>query len=171
MLFADPVVDEQFCTRGELTYAVITSGIPGSRTQVYQILCQFLIEGMRSLGVELSYGSTKRGYIHNPNCFGTATAADLVLPDGTKLIGSAQLKRGKAILQHGSIRICPDAVLFEQVFDTPLARSPFWAKISDLLSVESIMDALTAAACEQFEMNFIVQPLSALEWNQILAQS
>lgn len=86
------------------------------RTIDYQAICQFLIHGFRSLGFNLSYGTAGRGYINNPNCFGTATAADLVLPDGTKLIGSAQLRRGNAILQHGSIRILPDAALFDQVF-------------------------------------------------------
>ena len=81
--------------QGDLTYAVVTSGLNGNRTQVYQQLCEFLIAGWQSLGIELQYGVAGRGYIHNPNCFGTATGADLVLPDGNKLIGSAQLKRGQ----------------------------------------------------------------------------
>jgi lipoate-protein ligase A len=49
--------------------------------------------------------------------------ADLVSADGYKLIGSAQLQRGKTILQHGSIRLEPDTQLFTQVFGEAV-RSP-----------------------------------------------
>ncbi|VXD16053.1 Biotin/lipoate A/B protein ligase (fragment) [Planktothrix serta PCC 8927] len=62
--------------QGDLTYAVITSELPENRQVAYQILCQFLIAGWRSLGYELHYGTAGRGYIHNPNCFATATSAD-----------------------------------------------------------------------------------------------
>ena len=75
--------------QGDLTYAIITSGLTGNRTEAYKTLCQFLIEGWRSLGVSLFYGEAGRGYIHNPDCFNTATAADLVTVNGSKLIGSA----------------------------------------------------------------------------------
>jgi lipoate-protein ligase A len=57
--------------------------------------------------VELHYGFSRTGLYSQSNCFNTATGADLVLADSTKLIGSAQLRRGKAILQHGSIRLEP----------------------------------------------------------------
>ncbi|MCU0527421.1 MAG: lipoate--protein ligase family protein [Elainella sp. Prado103] len=102
--------------QGDLTYAVIGSGWIGTRHQVYEQICQFLIAGWRSLGVELHFGAAGRGYIHNPNCFGTATAADLVTAKGMKFIGSAQLRRGPAILQHGSMRLNADLALFQQVF-------------------------------------------------------
>ncbi len=41
---------------------------------------------------------------------------DLVLANSAKFIGSAQLRRGKAILQHSSIRLEPNPELFTQVF-------------------------------------------------------
>ncbi|MGK7891325.1 MAG: biotin/lipoate A/B protein ligase family protein [Leptolyngbyaceae cyanobacterium] len=157
--------------QGELTYAVITSGLQGDRTQVYRTLCQFLMMGMEQLGIDLSYGTAGRGYIHNPNCFGTATAADLVLPDGSKLIGSAQLKRGNAVLQHGSIRLCPDPDLFEQVFGKPLGRSPLWTAQPPPLTVSAVTQALTQAASEQFKAHLVEQPLTPSEWQQALAQS
>lgn len=102
--------------QGDLTYAVITSNLPGSRMEVYRYLCQFLITGLRSHNLSLQFGEAGRGYIHNPDCFGTATAADLVLPTGEKLIGSAQLRRRQGILQHGSIRVQQDVGLLEEVF-------------------------------------------------------
>ena len=102
--------------QGDLTYSVVTSGIRGNTIEIYTKICEFLIQGWRSLGIELYYGQAGRGYIHNPNCFGTATGADLVLADGSKLIGSAQLRKGGAVLQHGSIRLNPDVDLFIKVF-------------------------------------------------------
>lgn len=154
--------------QGDLTYTVITSGIGGSRLQVYTKICEFLIAGWRSLGVELSYGQGGRGYIHNPNCFATATGADLILADGSKLIGSAQLRRGKAILQHGSIILHPDADLFEQVFGKDTFRP---VKLPENLDQEIIINALINAACDSFNMQVEVQPLSEIEWDEILNQS
>ncbi|MBE9053741.1 lipoate--protein ligase family protein [Nostocales cyanobacterium LEGE 11386] len=153
--------------QGDLTYAVITSGMAGSRLQIYEKICEFLIQGWRSLGVELRYGTAGRGYIHNPNCFGTATGADLVLLDGAKLIGSAQLRRGEAILQHGSMRLQPDAALFAQVFNT---ESLTTVQIPQSLSLEKIIAALIAAACDCFVMQIEVQPLSQFEWEAIFAE-
>ncbi|NJL37972.1 MAG: lipoate--protein ligase family protein [Leptolyngbyaceae cyanobacterium SM1_4_3] len=149
--------------QGDLTYAVIVSGIAGSRMQAYQQICQFLIEGWRSLHVNLHFGEAGRGYIHNPNCFGAATGADLVLPDGKKLIGSAQLHHSGAILQHGSMRLNPDPDLFKQVFGVELEAIalPFYSK-------ETIIEALTTAAQRCFNLHLTPQPLSETEWQEIL---
>lgn len=151
--------------QGDLTYAVVTSGLIGTRVQVYEKICSFLIQGWRSLNLQLHYGTAGRGYIHNPNCFGTATGADLVLPDGTKLIGSAQLRRGGAILQHGSIRLQPDAELFAEVFGTE-SFTP--VQLPQNLDIEKIMTALIAAAEDCFGMQLEAQPLSVSEWEAIL---
>ncbi|MBD2436260.1 lipoate--protein ligase family protein [Nostoc sp. FACHB-110] len=151
--------------QGDLTYSVITSGLSGNRLEVYAKICEFLIEGWRSLGVELSYGTDGRGYIHNPNCFGTATGADLILPNGAKFIGSAQMRRGDVILQHGSMRLQPDMELFAKVFGGE--------SLSDVqfsLSLEEIMTALVGAARDCFAIEVEVQPLSELEWGEINAE-
>jgi len=153
--------------QGDLTYAVVTSGLNGSRVQMYEKICQFLIQGWRSLNVELHYGTAGRGYIHNPNCFGTATSADLVTVDNCKLIGSAQLRRGSAILQHGSIRLQPNAELFATVFG---AESFTCVQLPQNLNVETIIAALVAAAIDCFNIQLVLQPLSEDEWKQILAK-
>ena len=130
--------------QGDLTYMVVTSDIPGKPTDVYEYICQFLIQGWRSLGVELHYGEKGRGYIGNPNCFATATGADLVTTEGHKFIGSAQLRRGNAVLQHGSMLLNPDPQLFQQVFGQEITPPSF------SLSLEVIIEALTKAAWEVF---------------------
>ncbi len=153
--------------QGDLTYAVVTS-LNGSRSETYQKICEFLIQGWRQLGVDLHYGSAGRGYIHNSSCFGTATSADLVTKDNSKFIGSAQLRRGHAILQHGSMRLQPDTQLFAQVFGPETLNS---VQLSPNLSIEKIISTLMAAASDCFNMQLVVEPLSQDEWQAILAQA
>jgi lipoate---protein ligase len=141
--------------QGDLTYALIGSGFVGNRVEIYQQICQFLIDGWRSIGVDLEYGIAGRGYIHNPNCFGTATSADLVCADGSKLIGSAQLIKSGAILQHGSMRINPDLELFEKVFGESIALPP---DAILQLPISQIIDALTQAAQKHFQVKFEIEP-------------
>ena len=146
--------------QGDLTYMIVTSGITGDRLQVYGAICQFLIQGLRSLGVELHYGKAGRGYTYKPGCFSTATGADLVTTDGYKLIGSAQKIQGKSILQHGSMRLSRDQGLFTQVFGEP-APPPL------ALQIAQLVDALTKAASDYFGIELVVQPLSDAEWQEI----
>lgn len=153
--------------QGDLTYAVITSGIQGTRMQAYQRICEFLIQGWRSIGVDLQYGTAGRGYIHNPNCFGTATDADLVTPDGVKLIGSAQLHRGGTVLQHGSMQLNPDPVLFEQVFGVKI--TPFDFTYPEASLVSTVINALLTAATQCFDAELVTQPLSNAEWSSVLS--
>lgn len=153
--------------QGDLTYAVIASGFSGTRMQVYQQICEFLIGGWRTLGVNLDYGESGRGYIHNPNCFGTATAADLVTSAGIKLIGSAQLRRGQAILQHGSMRLATDPALFHRVFETELMPLQFDQTLQS--DMQQITNALVDAAQTCFKIQLIPQLLTQSEWQQILA--
>ncbi len=144
--------------QGDLTYALVTSGLTGSRREVYQQLCQFLIEGWRCLGVDLTFGAAGRGYIHNPNCFGTATAADLIMNNGYKLIGSAQVYRDGCVLQHGSIRLHPNSELFTKVFGEEIAPSNLPAN-----GIEAIASTLSEAASTTFNIRFQSQPLTLSE--------
>jgi lipoate-protein ligase A len=161
--------------QGDLTYAVVVSGFGGSRMSAYRKICEFLIEGWRSLGIELNYGDGGRGYIHNPNCFATATGADLVLPKGVKLIGSAQLRRDRSILQHGSILLEPDLDLFTRVFgeEAPGEVLESLQGLSPRLTLRGealrmmVIEALVAAARRCFGVEFVVEPLSEEEWKAI----
>lgn len=162
--------------QGDLTYSVIISGLNGDRLQDYQTICEFLIQGWKRLGLELHYGLAGRNYINNANCFATATGADLVSVDGAKFIGSAQLRRGNAILQHGSMRLYPDVQLFEQVFGemqtmVNLVKLPLLADKNILVDknilLSTIIENLCAAAIECYGIKLISQPLSETEWQII----
>ena len=150
---------------GDLTYSVVSSGFSSSRIEAYKKICEFLILGWKDLGVELHYGTAGRGYINNPNCFGTATGADLVTVDGSKLIGSAQLRRGDVILQHGSMRLQPNAELFERVFGEELGDGVVLDKD---LKIEQIVSTLIDAAKVCFGVEFEESPLTDSEWEEIL---
>jgi lipoate---protein ligase len=149
--------------QGDLTYMIITSIKAGKRWQVYQFLCEFLIQGWRSLGVDLKYGNEERNYINSANCFNTATGADLITTAGDKLIGSAQKRQGKVLLQHGSMMIQTDPTLYSKVFGDRQSKT---VKIPYIQVIEALKEA--ASAC--FEIELVTEPLSSLEWEKILSQ-
>ena len=158
--------------QGDLTYAVVTSAKRGKRLEVYQHICQFLIEGWRSLGVDLHYGDATKEYIHDPNCFATATNADLITVTGEKAIGSAQLRRGKAILQHGSMMLSTCKDLFTQVFAQPAPGNLLdLITVSEDRAIATIVTALTQAASNCFQIKLEEQPLSKREWQDIVTNS
>jgi lipoate---protein ligase len=154
--------------QGELTYSMVNSGILGSKIAAYQQLCEFLIQGWRALGVELSYGAKGKEYRDQADCFATATGADLVLANGYKFIGSAQLIRDGALLQHGSMRLRPDLDLFNTVFGVTTSAPPCEMQIH---STTEITAAITAAAAEVLKINWQVQPLSSTELAEIQTSS
>ena len=155
--------------QGDLTYALITSATKGeSRRATYERLCQFLIDGWQRLDVSLQFGTAGRGYIKNPNCFGTATAADLVTASGYKLIGSAQVYRNGCVLQHGSIRLNTNAALYKQIFEENL--SPFRSRVG-LEQRSEIVEALTQSARSCFATSFQPKPLSQVEIDAALIES
>ncbi len=158
--------------QGDLTYAIVTSAQRGKRLEVYQQICQFLIEGWRSLGVELHYGNATKEYIHNPNCFATATNADLITVTGEKAIGSAQLRRGKAILQHGSMMLSTSKDLFTEVFAQSAPGNLLdLIRVPEDRAIANIIDSLTQAASNCFNIEFHEQPLSKIEWQDIVTNS
>ncbi|MGB3201561.1 MAG: lipoate--protein ligase family protein [Nodosilinea sp.] len=156
--------------QGDLTYAVVTSNVEGNRHEAYHTLCQFLIAGWQRLGVPLGFGQPSRDYRRTPNCFALATSADLVDAQGHKVIGSAQLRRGAHLLQHGSMGLAPDLSLWQQVFQTP-GPSPSQAQlaIQNGLPLADVIASLTQAATNGLASQLISQPLTEREWAEIHA--
>ncbi|MGF1541489.1 MAG: biotin/lipoate A/B protein ligase family protein [Pleurocapsa sp.] len=159
--------------QGDLSYAVIASTLPGKRLEVYRQICEFLIIGWRSLGVELDYGMATKEYAQEHNCFASSTGADLITTTGAKAIGSAQLRRRQAILQHGSMRLNTDKELFETIFNQPAGDNllELVAKCDRRepgLSIAKIIEVLTAAAIACFKIDLIEEPLSNAELQDIV---
>ncbi len=88
---------------GDLTYAVAMprpSGMNGSVTGVYQLLAGALIAGLAELGIEaeVAHADGPAG----PACLAGQEGSDLRV-GARKLCGSAQVRRGTALLQHGAV--------------------------------------------------------------------
>ncbi|WP_069790825.1 lipoyl protein ligase domain-containing protein [Cyanobacterium sp. IPPAS B-1200] len=149
--------------QGDLTYAVISSQFEGNLDEVYRQISQFLIMGWQKLGVNLSFGAPHRQYLKSSNCFALSTNADLIDSQGNKFIGSAQLKKGKFSLQHGSMLLNPTPELFKKVFNT----LPPQAVLENFPNIDTIIETLLNAAQEYFNAEFIHQPLSSKEWKLI----
>lgn len=152
---------------GDLTYAIAHSIPIRNRRQAYEHLCQFLIQGWQTLGVQLQFGQARRNYTAHVNCFSTATRADLVLANGYKLIGSAQAWQGQTVLQHGSMRLHPDQKLATQVFGMAPNKDQWIPAQIPNFSVDEIINSLIQAAEICFDAQFELQPLCAQEWAAI----
>ena len=97
----------------ELTYSVAlpaaVRGHDGGVLPSYYRLSLALQDGLLRLGVPatLAPESAASGQpVHGPVCFDRPSAHEILL-QGRKLVGSAQMRRGGGILQHGSILIEP----------------------------------------------------------------
>lgn len=95
----------------EVTYTVIApyrlfGGLDPRRA--YGAIHGAIEAGLASLGVETASREEGSGRASRHGlCFANPTDYDLVV-EGRKLVGSAQRRRGRAFLQHGSIPLSPD---------------------------------------------------------------
>jgi len=135
----------------------------------YKEICRGLIEGLKTFGIELELGSTTADYRASYDCFVATTGADLHLA-GKKLIGSAQMRRKYAVLQHGSILLNQDQEKMSSLFgDTKTAIRH--ANLYEILDRAVPLDELEAAIVKGFESVFMTSilpgELSAYEQNLV----
>lgn len=93
----------------EITYAVAAPlDRWGSLQQSYLAVHSLLAHALADLGVEARLADPARppGWNGGP-CFATSVGGE-ILAHGRKLVGSAQLREGRAFLQHGSILVDGD---------------------------------------------------------------
>jgi lipoyl(octanoyl) transferase len=97
----------------ELTYSVVLPVAilehDGGVLPSYHRLSLALQDGLRGLGVPATLASVADAASpasHGPVCFDQPSAHEILLR-GRKLVGSAQVRRGGSLLQHGSILIEP----------------------------------------------------------------
>ncbi len=91
----------------DFTYSLVlpgNAGLPPSVEAAYVVICAGIIAALGELGVEasLQHRANEDYRASGGACFAATTRADLVHA-GRKLCGSAQVRRGGAILQHGSL--------------------------------------------------------------------
>ncbi|MBI2874536.1 MAG: lipoate--protein ligase family protein [Firmicutes bacterium] len=115
----------------ELTYAISCPAdhpmVTGSVERTYEAISLGLAAGIRLLGVDAALvppgdaSRTAAGRDHrSAACFQSAARYE-ILAGSRKLVGSAQVRRWGAVLQHGSILISVDPALHAAVFRYPRA--------------------------------------------------
>lgn len=97
----------------ELTYSVAGSAeeprLQGGVMDAYLCLSNALVEGLHNLGLaaDKAAADVRAGSDVSAACFETPSAYEITV-GGRKLIGSAQSRRARYILQHGSLPLVGD---------------------------------------------------------------
>lgn len=94
----------------EITYSLVgpfgSSGFPRKAAGIFVKVHTAVAEGLRSLGVDAALSDAPGG--RSPSiCFARPQKYDIVVA-GRKLLGSAQCRRGRTFLQHGSLPLSPN---------------------------------------------------------------
>ena len=149
----------------ELTYSVTAPvdepRVAGSLLESYNRLAGALLASVQDLGlpVEMKEDKTDNNGTPNPVCFEVPSTYEITV-EGKKLIGSAQARRSKGVLQHGSLpltgdltRICqalvfPDESARENAMRRLLARA---TTVESVLGREVAWDSAAQAFVRAFE--------------------
>ena len=150
---------------GELTYALAWRPPSTRRQEAYALSCRWLQQVFAALNLPLQFGAVAATAAQRrASCFASGTAADLVHANGAKRIGSAQLWRGPALLQHGSILLQPPAALWQLVFNDPPPALPALPSGLEASSLERMLRR--NAEQHLCDGPLMEEPLSAAEWQQ-----
>lgn len=97
----------------ELTYSIIASPdhplMAGLVLDSYLRISRGLVAGLRRLGINAQEapGSNRAGPDVSAACFEVPSAYE-IMANGRKVLGSAQARRAKSVLQHGSLPLSGD---------------------------------------------------------------
>ena len=105
----------------EITYAIVLPSFEGSLGEVYAQLTGLWLKTLKGLRSGIASAQQSQSGQRDPSCYELSQRGEIHL-DGQKLVGSAQLQRGRRLLQHGSIPTQVDREFFARVF--PGARPP-----------------------------------------------
>ncbi len=163
----------------ELTYSVALPasalGHDGGVLPSYYRLSLALQEGLRRLSVPATLAPESAASAspeHGPVCFDRPSAHEILL-DGRKLVGSAQMRRGGGLLQHGSILIEPRLAKLRACLRLPddsagSKAGEGWGRIEDgvaglaevgVSEPGQIAGAIAAAFAAQFGVTLVEAPL------------
>ena len=134
----------------ELTYAVAAPiAAFGSLRQAYRAIHQRLLTALRLLGADVALAPdrpTARPPVPPSACFSQPVGGEVLLRT-RKLVGSAQMRRGGAFLQHGSILLDGSQDVIAAVTREPQAASAATTLSEELarrITWEEVADAIVA---------------------------
>ena len=134
----------------EVTYSVTApASDAGALQESYQRINRLLLDGLRTLGVDVEISATTRATTLDLSpCFERPAPGELVA-GGRKLAGSAQWRENGALLQHGSILVDGDQAPVAFLLRRPSPAPSRPATLRDLLgrapTVADVAAAMFAA--------------------------
>ncbi|WP_257299578.1 biotin/lipoate A/B protein ligase family protein [Haloarchaeobius sp. FL176] len=97
-------------SHADVSYSIIAPAdeLPGSLMDCYELLCEPVLDAIRSVGVDADFADDEYPRIHQPACYlrGIHPAHDVLAygdDEARKLSGNAQYRQRDAVIQHGSI--------------------------------------------------------------------
>lgn len=169
----------------ELTYSFVGSATGGdsvdnaflseSVVKAYKQICEGLIQAFNEIGLALSLGASSAEYRNAHDCFLATTSADLHY-QGKKMIGSAQLRRRSAVLQHGSIlldqpqdlmrtllRPSADSSVPQKIGNDELAEqrhANLYDVLGERVSIDHLQDAMKTGFEKAFQRVLVTSELN-----------
>ncbi|NLT37329.1 MAG: lipoate--protein ligase family protein [Methanomassiliicoccus sp.] len=120
---------------GQLIYSVIMDrrSVPEDPQETFRMLCRGLVLGLEELGVSAEYKPVND-----------------ILVDGRKISGSAQMRRGGAVLQHGTLLVSVDYDRMFAVLRSNKRVRASMVSLSELIVPVPSMDAVKIAVVRGF---------------------
>jgi len=182
----------------ELTYSVIAREndprVAGGVIESYRKISAALVDGLRMLGLDVGLAAPDKALYramaasrrqndvedsaessNGAVCFDVASAYEIT-SGGKKLVGSAQARRGGAILQHGSILLDVDWDAWVSVFayaseagkahaytKLPTRMTSLRQELGRVVSIEEAMSALANSFQKALEIDLTPTRLTAEE--------
>jgi lipoate-protein ligase A len=145
--------ERTYCVVGRLDRPPFDAGVLAT----YESISDALRDAIESLGIETSTAPRQPAEPpdRGPVCFNVASSHE-VLHRGRKLVGSAQMRRREAFLQHGSIPLQADARRLGAAIGTPADASRI-VGLSDALRNDPRIGELDAALIAGFEHRFGIE--------------
>jgi lipoate-protein ligase A len=138
----------------DLTYAVAApiALVGGDVLESSARIARGLLTGLRALGVDAVCASAPGGRLRAEgfDCFATAGAHE-VLSGGLKLCGSAQRRGRGALLQHGSLRLAPEAPALRLAAGLDGGRATSLAELGLAAAIDTVGDALLEGLASALE--------------------
>jgi lipoate-protein ligase A len=146
----------------ELTYAVVApSARFGSLQEAYLEIHDMIGRALGELGIEAFLASSRRSAPLDAGACFSQPAGGEVLVGGRKVVGSAQLRQGGALLQHGSILLADGQHIVRELMQGPADHDSFSRlRETDLpllgrsLAVAELAEAIAGTAAARWPGNW-----------------
>lgn len=138
----------------ELTYAVAAPAPPfGGLRQAYEEIHRMMLAALRRLGIGAELAAQRAvPAVSAGACFAAPVGGEITI-SGRKLVGSAQLREGDALLQHGSLLLAGRQTIVSDVTRNG-APADLAVPLQDIagraIDPREIAEAIAGAACDRW---------------------